>query len=239
MVYESAKYASGHSTAVAARVGGASDAPPSAPNKRPRNERSAAQRSCRRAILAAAFGEVPPPRVDDTAGGGRSADEVASSVGRGFGVASACCDLCAGAAAGATSSRVSVDVTAQARSAVRVLRSFRSRRPDDQLTMNALAADWGSAGKRGTELRGDDEPALPKVYDKDLRMDILLAALLESAVSLYFTYGMYNMQAYVDVGDAAPALEAGLLQVFVDVADTHPLVTGQESGKRKARRADE
>jgi hypothetical protein len=166
--------------------------------------------SCRRAIIAAAFGELPPRRIDPKA----SESEMQGLLQEGYGLVSDCCDLCADAAT--CSGMVPLDVTEEAASVVRIIRHHNKKFPEKKLTLNRLVTDWSNTGAKGRELRGD-EPAAGRHLGKAVRLEILLNAVLESVLREYFVYGMYSMHGYVTVGDAGVACERGLVRVTIDV----------------------
>jgi hypothetical protein len=217
-VVSSAKYAAGSSNVPPSRVNEKADG-----LKRPRE---AFALSCRRAILASAFGETPPQRVDDA--GGSSGQRATLE---GFGLASKCCDLCA---RNGDYGHVRVDVTPQALAMALALRSYHSRHPDEHLTANALCDAMGNTGRKGLIIRGSDIPPLPRVYDKDARMDVLLSGVLEECIALYHSYGMYSMQGYVREGPEARSIERGLMKVFIQVRKDHPLAHGDEKAPKRS-----
>lgn len=222
MVYASAKYAVGSSRVMAPRVtsidGRRDPVLPAAPKKRPRGFDSTLGSSCRRAIIAASFGEAPPPRVDDHK---LRDEEKQPFIDAGYGLASKCCDLCAQCSA--DDALVYVDVTDGAIHAIDVLRSFAKCRPKEHLTVNGLVTDWGNVGKKGTELRGE-VPALPREFDKEARFELLIACILDDIICEYHHFGMYNMQGYIQVGNGAVSLERGH-RVFIPLPPSHRLAT--------------
>lgn len=183
-------------------------------------------------ILSSAFGESPPERIDDFSSELSNA-EIALLEARGLRRASQCCDLCANPGA-VERGRLRLDVTKEALAMALSLRSFHRLKSDEHITANALCEAMGNTGRKGQEVRGKDVAALPRVFDKDTRMGILVAALLEDVVSLYHTYGMYSMQGYLQCGSKARAVEEGKLQVFVDVEKTHPLAVASEEVRKRA-----
>jgi superfamily II DNA helicase RecQ len=214
MLYESCRYATGRSSA---RATGRSehiypvDATESRVTKRPRRS-DEASRSCRRAIIAAAFGETSVPRRDDISSSGLH--EVGQEDERRH--VSNCCDLCLSASDHHREEQL--DATAEAKSALRILKYFSSKHPDEKVTLNSFSSDWANTGEKGKNFRGI-EPPISRSFDKETRLDILVSMVLEGIFSEYHVYGMYAMQGYVQVGDASSALELGLLHVFIDVSE--------------------
>lgn len=157
-----ARYAAGHSDLVAARTSTGASA--SSSRKRPRESEPL---SCRRAILAAAFGESPPRRVDDLSGE-LSGAEISELQAQNLRLASQCCDLCANAGA-AERGRVRLEVTKEALAMALSLRSYHRSHPDEHITANALCDAMGNTGRKGREVRGQDVAAFPRTFDKDTR----------------------------------------------------------------------
>jgi superfamily II DNA helicase RecQ len=228
MLYDACRYAMGRSSAQARRIGGSNDDSGGGgdsvedvesavnktgkglkPAKRPRTSAFPSV-ACRRSIIASAFGEMPPPRIDPAT----SKSEMKILMQQGYGLATECCDLCAGAAS--LSGVVPLDVTSYAASAVRIVRHYRRTQIDGKLTLNTLATLWSNTGAAGKKMRGV-EPAAPRQLDKATRLDILLSCVLEGVLSEFHVYGAYSMQGYVAEGDASVACERGLVRVAIDV----------------------
>lgn len=221
-----ARYAAGHSNLLAPRVQSASVA--SSNKKRARDGPSL---SCRRSILAQAFGETPPQRIDDVSAC-HDQSQTAQLFQQGLGLASKCCDLCADVSS-TKRGRVRLEVTKEALAMALSLRSYHRRKPDEQITANALCEAMGNTGRKGLDVRGSEIPPFARSVDKDIRMNIVVAAVLEDVVSLYHTYGMYSMQGYLQEGKEVAALEQGRLKLFVDVEKSHSLAQTETQRKRK------
>lgn len=226
MLYETCRYACGISSelptlitldevrSLESRRVGNKNYPPS----QKRQQMEGTQLTCRRAIIARGFGERPPPRVADLEVEDVDKTDLQKS---GFGLASTCCDLCRSAFNG--QEIVRANVTAEALDALHIVQGFLDRFPSEKITLNALASDWGNTGARGRRTRGE-VPAISRVFDKDTRLEILVTMVLENILSEYFVYGAYSMQAYVGLGDSAPALDSGLIDVHIYVPSSSGIV---------------
>lgn len=162
---------------------------------------------CRRAMLAASFGENVPAR-EECASDGESVNGAQETAP--FQRLRECCDLCQRFADGggtASETVVTLDVTPEAQSALRIIEYYTKRYADEKVTLNMIAADWCNTGPKGKRLRGD-QPPLPKAFDKDTRLLMLISLVLDGALREYHNYNAYSINAYVALGDTAPlALE--------------------------------
>jgi superfamily II DNA helicase RecQ len=211
MLYESCRYATGRATAASTMLSdrGRSGVVRGGHGRKRSRESEVVSLKCRRAIIAAAFGETPPARRGDDDFDVKKGDCQSDDIPR----LRDCCDLCSSRSLGREFHRL--DVTQEASSALRILKHFSTKYPDEKLTLNAFAADWVNTGEKGKRFRGG-EPPLSRSFDKETRIDILISMVLEDIFSEYHVYGMYSMQGYVGIGDACSDLENGLLRVFID-----------------------
>lgn len=131
---------------------------------------------CRRAAIAASFGETPPPRKDDQR--------------------KQCCDLCAGGGDGA---KVLTDVTALAKAALRIMMHMTSKYPGEKVTLLNLAMNWSNTGQKGKRFRGD-EPAIDRRVSLEARLEILIGLIFQDALEEYHRHSSYAVNAYVTTG---------------------------------------
>lgn len=142
--------------------------------------------SCRRAIIAAAFGESPPRRAK--------------------GEVQTCCDLCRRSSSSPDRPTL-CDVSTLARSVVRMMVGQVTRRPDEKVTVLALATNWGSTGAKGKRMRGDEPPADRRI-SLNLRLDIIIGLIFCEALQEFHRHTSHAVNAYVTIGpNSGDALE--------------------------------
>lgn len=131
---------------------------------------------CRRAVIAASFGESPPPRKD--------------------GQRKQCCDLCA---SGRDEAIVLTDVTALAKAALRIMLHMTTKYPSEKVTLLNLASYWSNTGLKGKRFRGD-EPAIDRRVSLEARLEILIGLIFQDALEEYHRHSSYAVNAYVTTG---------------------------------------
>lgn len=133
---------------------------------------------CRRAVIAAGFNESPPPRAES---------ERAN-----------CCDICA-STADSLDRPVRVDVTALARNVLQIMVYQTNRRPDEKITILALATAWGNRGQKGQLMRGD-HPAADRRLSLNVRLDIIIGLIFCGGLEEYHRHTSHAVNAYVRTG---------------------------------------
>lgn len=132
---------------------------------------------CRRAVIAAAFNETPPPRNECQQ--------------------TSCCDLCA---AGDEHKLELLDVTPLAESIVAVVLHMSTTYPNEKATLLNIANIWTNTGLKGKRMRGR-EPPLDRRVSLEARLEILIGLVLEGALEEYYRHSSYAVNAYVSIGN--------------------------------------
>lgn len=131
---------------------------------------------CRRAVIAASFGETAPPRKEDDR--------------------KMCCDLCA---ADGEEGMVVTDVTRLAQSSLRIMVHMSTNHGSEKVTLLNLATNWSNKGVKGQRFRGD-EPAIDRRISIEIRLEILIELILEGALEEFHRHSSYAVNAYVTTG---------------------------------------
>lgn len=157
---------------------------------------------CRRVAITAAFGEVSPTRTSMEGDDGL------------FG----CCDLCREHASGPCNSTigtiaVQIDVTELARNAVLILQRISRTKPDEKITLLALATYWSGRGAKACNIRGKDIPPISGKICIETRLEILVQLVLDGAFEEYFRHSSYSISAYVMCGCQADNVVTGKRKV--------------------------
>lgn len=97
---------------------------------------------------------------------------------------------------------VRVDVSKVAASLTRIMLGMQVRRPDEKLTMLALATNWGTKGAKSKRMRGD-EMMLDRNVSLDTRLEIVIELVLLGGLAELFRHSSYAVNAYIIAGPRA------------------------------------
>lgn len=97
---------------------------------------------------------------------------------------------------------VLVDVSKVAASVTRIMLGMQVRRPDEKLTMLALATNWGTNGAKAKRMRGDED-MLDRNVSLDTRLEILIELVLLEGLAELFRHSSYTVNAYIIAGRRA------------------------------------
>lgn len=97
---------------------------------------------------------------------------------------------------------VRVDVSRVAASVTRIMLGMQVRRPDEKLTMLALATNWGTNGAKAKRMRGDED-MLDRNVSLDTRLEILIELVLLEGLAELFRHSAYTVHAYIIAGPRA------------------------------------
>lgn len=161
---------------------------------------------CRRALIAAAFGETPPKRTEEER--------------------RLCCDICAGQNGSGRNGAVMTNVTELARSALRIMVRQDEK---EKMTIRMLATSWGNKGLKGRKVRGD-EPAIDRRISVEARIEIIIGLVFVGALQEYHRHSSYAVNAYIMTGSNVERVLEGKTQVRVMLMDEDAKIVGELGG---------
>lgn len=161
-------------------------------------------KTCRRAMIALSFGEVPPKRENTVKQQDIKEENEIETVENSKTIHKPvrdCCDLCR-ARYDTEMDMVNVDVSRLASSAVRMMIGMGERRPNERVTMLTLAQNWSVKGVKAEQMRcGED--LIDRKISVDTRLEILIELVLRKGLDEFFRHSSYAVNAYVVTGERA------------------------------------